>query len=219
MRIKKLTAVLALAVAAFTVTQATAFAQPDPAVITAAELPGSATGEEQGVGYTVNGGADGRTLTAALTSGTFRVTGEVIEIADAAGAVVASVPLHIPVGQHQVSLAPRVEDDGTKLIAAVSAQEIGYWRMTSPRDRSIEAGAGIGAVLGSLAGGFLGVVLGIATMGLLLPITLPIGLIVGLLGGMAAGGAAGASVPNSDVPDRWNYQQECEYYRSFKYCW
>ncbi|MFB8031336.1 hypothetical protein, partial [Streptomyces sp. NPDC055990] len=114
-------------------------------------------------------------------------------------------------------LAPRVE--GATLIADVSAKEIGTWRKTSPWERSIGAGVGLGAAGGALVGGFLGFVLGIATGGLLLPITLPVGLIGGLLIGMAAGGAAGGAIPNSQVPDQWQYEKECEHHGDYKVCW
>ncbi|MFE3542374.1 hypothetical protein ACFXK0_05320 [Nocardia sp. NPDC059177] len=116
-----------------------------------------------------------------------------------------------------VNLAPRVEANGTRLIADVAAQEIGYWRKTSPR--SIEAGMAIGTAIGGIGGVIVGLVLGIATGGFLLPITLPVALIVGVLGGMAVGGAAGAAIPNSDVPDQWEYEMECRGSGDYRFCW
>ncbi|WP_280243741.1 hypothetical protein [Nocardia abscessus] len=44
-------------------------------------------------------------------------------------------------------------------------------------------------------------------------------LIVGVLGGMAIGGTTGASIPNSDVPDQWDYQEECHNSGPYRYCW
>jgi len=220
MKLEKFAAAAALAVAALTVPEATAFAEPAEAPVVSADvLPSSAQGVDRGVGYSVERGADGRTLVASLTGGSFQVTSNKLEVTDVSGAVVASVPLHMALDTYAIEFAPRVEANGTRLVADVSAQEIGYWRKTSPRERSIEAGMAIGSVLGSIGGVIVGVVAGIATMGLLLPITLPVGMLVGALGGMGIGGALGGSIPNSDVPDMWQYQQECDYYNGYQYCW
>ncbi|MBF6192881.1 hypothetical protein U3653_17095 [Nocardia sp. CDC186] len=118
-----------------------------------------------------------------------------------------------------ITLEPRVDVNGTTLVADVSAQEVGYWRKTSPRQRSIEAGIAMGGLIGGVGGTIVGLVVGIAAGGLLLPISLPVSLIVGVIGGMAVGGAAGASIPNSDVPDQWDYQEECHNSGPYRYCW
>ncbi|WP_216896594.1 hypothetical protein [Nocardia alni] len=99
---------------------------------------------------------------------------------------IAVLPVELNSGTHQVSVANRI--DGTHLAANISARDIGYWQLTSPRQRSIGAGMGIGGA-------------------------------VGAIGGLIVGGAAGAAVPNSDVPDQWEYQQECHYYDDYDYCW
>ncbi|MEU9516820.1 hypothetical protein [Micromonospora sp. NPDC048169] len=192
-------------------TSGTSFADPTPAV------PETISGSTYGIGYTLTR-TDADTLTTTLTGGTFRRAEDGIDVLAPAGEVVAHLPLKVALDErHDAELAPKIEDN--KLIADVSAKEIGTWRKTSPWERSIGAGVGIGAVGGALVGGFLGLILGIATGGLLLPITLPVGLIVGLLGGMAAGGAAGAAVPNSQTPDQWQYEKECEYYGDYRVCW
>ncbi|MET8799594.1 hypothetical protein ABZV91_24770 [Nocardia sp. NPDC004568] len=218
MIIKKFTVAAALAVAALGVVENTAVAAPQP---TTAEIshavPRSAQHTEQGVGYLV--GRDGRTLAAELSGGSFEITADSIDIVTGNGNRIASVPRAVRVGEQVLTLAPRVEANGTKLIADVATQDIGYWRKTSPRQRSIEAGVGIGGGAGALAGLFVGMVVGIAAGGLLLPISLPIGLLAGLFGGMALGGAAGAATPNSDIPDQWDYQEECEYIGDHRYCW
>ncbi|MBF6141602.1 hypothetical protein IU436_25105 [Nocardia farcinica] len=220
MTIKIFTAAAALAITALTLTDATAFAAPaETPVVSAADLPGSVDGVHNGVGYTIGRGGDGRTLTAALTGGAFRLAGDMLEVVDTAGTVITSVPLNVVAGEHVLGLVPRLADGGTQLVADVSAQDIGQWRKTSPQQRSIEAGIGIGGALGAIGGAIVGMVVGIAAGGLLLPISLPVGLIVGLLGGMAIGGGIGASIPNSNVPDQWDYQEECDYIGDYRYCW
>ncbi|MBO0855779.1 MAG: hypothetical protein J2P18_18665 [Nocardia sp.] len=218
MRIKKLAATAALTIAAIGITCGTADAVPaDQPSASAPAIPSSTHGTDHGVGYTVDRGVDGKTLTAALTGGRFQVTSDAIKVIAADGTNVGYLPLRLQFGENRVNLTPRVENNGTKLVAGVSP--IGYWRKTSPRQRSMEAGMQLGAVAGALGGVLLGMVVGILTFGLLLPITLPAGLIIGLLGGMIAGGAAGAAIPNSDVPDQWDYQQECRGSGEYRYCW
>lgn len=212
--IRNTTAIAVLAIAATTVTCGSATAAPEPPAISA---PAGAQGTDRGVGYDIT--SAGTTLTATLTGGTFRLGEDAVTVTNDAGAVVAVLPLRLPAGDRDLTLTPRITPAATTLVAEVSAQDVGYWRKTSPRQRSIEAGMGIGAVIGGLTGTFLGIVVGIATSGLLIPITLPIGLLGGVLGGMAIGGAAGAAIPNSDVPDQWDYQQECHGSGEYRYCW
>ncbi|MBF6439295.1 hypothetical protein [Nocardia cyriacigeorgica] len=218
MRIKKFTVAAALAIAALGVIENTAVAAPQPAAGEVARaVPKSAQGVEEGVGYLVS--RDGRTLTAELADGAFTVTDEAIDIVAGNGIRVASIPRTVQVGEQILTVAPRIETSGAKMVAKVSAQDIGSWRKTSPRQRSIEAGIAIGGAVGALTGLFVGMVVGIAASGLLIPITVPIGLLVGVFGGMAIGGAAGAAIPNSDVPDQWDYQEECEYVGDRRFCW
>ncbi|BDT86138.1 hypothetical protein [Nocardia cyriacigeorgica] len=218
MKVKKLTAAAALAIAAMGVVESTAVAAPQPSVGEAERaVPATAQGAEHGVEYLVS--RDGRTLAAVLAGGSFTVTEDAIEIVAADGTRIADIPRAVQVGEQVLTVAPRVQANGTKLVADVTAHEIGSWRKTSPRQRSIEAGIAIGGAVGALTGLFVGMVVGIAASGLLIPITVPIGLLVGVFGGMAIGGAAGAAIPNSDVPDQWDYQEECEYVRGHRFCW
>lgn len=196
-----------LAVAATGVMSGTASASPT--------VPESVAGSTAGVGYTI--ARDGAKVITTLTGGTFRQDQDGIDVLDQAGRSIAHLPLRVAVENYDIALTPKIE--GAKLIADAHAEEIGYWRLTSPWQRSIEAGVAIGGLSGALGGMFLGVVLGLLTGGILIPITLPIGLIVGLIGGMAAGGAAGASLPNSNVPDQWDYQQECQGTGNYRFCW
>ncbi|WP_063127657.1 hypothetical protein [Nocardia fusca] len=217
MRIRKFTAAAALAVAALGVIESSAVAAPQPATDTANAVPESSRGVDQGIGYLVH--RDGKTLAAEITGGTFDITEDGIHVVSGDGTLVADIPQAFRVGEHVFTLTPRVDANSTKLVADVAAQDIGYWRKTSPRQRSIEAGVAIGGAVGALTGIIAGMVIGIAAGGLLIPISLPMGLLGGLLGGMALGGAAGAAVPNSDVPDQWGYQEECEYVGEHRICW
>lgn len=218
MRIKKLTVAAALAIAALGVAENTATAAPQPAAgETASAVPERVHGIEQGVGYLVS--RDGKTLTAELTGGTFRITDDAIALIAGNGTPVAGIPRALQVDGQVLTLAPRVEANGTKMVAEVAAQDIGYWRKTSPRQRSIEAGIALGGGLGAVTGLIAGMVIGIAAGGLLIPISVPIGLLVGVFGGMALGGAAGAAIPNSEIPDTWDYQEECEYVGRTRVCW
>ncbi|MGW4634883.1 hypothetical protein [Nocardia sp. NPDC004415] len=218
MKIKKFVLATALAIAAIGVVESTAVASPPATTQEAlAALPAAASGVDHGVGY--DAARDGNTFTATLTGGTFRVTDDAIEAVAADGTLISSTPRAIAFEQNVITLAPRLEANGTRLVADVAAQEIGYWRKTSPRQRSIEAGMAIGTAIGGIGGVIVGLVLGIATGGLLLPITLPVALIVGVLGGMAIGGAAGAAIPNSDVPDQWEYELECRGSGDYRFCW
>ncbi|AXK84792.1 hypothetical protein SAMN05421776_101615 [Nocardia farcinica] len=218
MKIKKFTVAAALAIAALGVAENTAVAAPQPSTAEISNVvPRSAQGIEQGVGYLIS--RDGHTFTAELTGATFEITEESIDIRTGTGIRIASVPRAVQVGEHVLTLAPRVAAGGASLVADVAAQDIGQWRKTSPRQRSIEAGVAIGGGVGAFAGLVVGMVVGIAAGGLLIPISVPIGLLAGLFGGMALGGAAGAAIPNSDVPDQWDYQEECEYIGDYRYCW
>ncbi|MEU2103182.1 hypothetical protein [Nocardia sp. NPDC019255] len=218
MRIKKLVVTTAFAIAAIGLAQNTAFAAPPVTTAEAvAALPDSVQGIDRGVRYEAH--RDGSSFTATLMSGIFRVTDDTIDIVAADGSSIASVPRALTLDQHVITLEPRVDVNGTTLVADVSAQEVGYWRKTSPRQRSIEAGIAMGGLIGGVGGAIVGLVVGIAAGGLLLPISLPVSLIVGVIGGMAVGGAAGASIPNSDVPDQWDYQEECHNSGPYRYCW
>ena len=210
MNARRTLATAVLATAAVAISYGTAGADPTP-------VPETISGSTDGIGYTLTRD-DVDTFTTTLTGGTFREGSHGIDILNTAGQAIAHLPLKVALDErYDAEISPRVE--GATLIADVSAKEIGTWRKTSPWERSISAGMGLGAAGGALVGGFLGLVLGIATAGLLLPITLPVGLIGGLLIGMAAGGAAGASIPNSQVPDQWQYDKECKYYGDYKVCW
>ncbi|TQM30125.1 hypothetical protein [Nocardia bhagyanarayanae] len=174
------------------------------------------SGTESGVAYQISQSEDGRNLTAKLEGGTFALTETALTVRDKSGTVVAAVPLTVTIdGADTVELRPQLSTDG----ASLTASPIGYWSKTSPKQRNIEAGIGIGAALGVFGGLFLGVAVTLVSMGLLAPIALPVGLIAGVIAGGAIGAGIGASIPASDLPDRWEYTPECwnGYYHT--YCW
>jgi hypothetical protein len=211
MKIRQLAATAAFAAAATTVTYCTAAA--DPAATST--LPTSTHGIDHGVSYNLS--REGTTLVADITGGRFRIDTDEVVVTASDGTVVTTVPLAFPIASHGIALDPHLDKSGTKLVA--KASDIGHWELTSPRSRSIGGGAAVGMIVGALAGGFIGLIAGIATEGLLLPITLPVGLIGGLLVGGLIGGAAGAAIPNSDVPDKWEYQKDCDYYGDYHFCY
>ncbi|GGK51373.1 hypothetical protein [Nocardia camponoti] len=168
---------------------------------------------DHAVAYQVS--SDGAQITATLTDGTFRRNGDAIVVADRAGAEIASLPTTVTIDEGDVALGAEISSDGTKL----TASPIGYWRTTSPRERSTEIGTQIGGAIGGLVGVVVGLALGIATGGFLVPLTLPVGLLVGVIGGAIIGGLAGAAIPNSDKPDRREYVATCYGSGKYRFCY
>ncbi|MFD6156929.1 hypothetical protein ACFWF7_04265 [Nocardia sp. NPDC060256] len=197
MGIKKIAAVATFTLAATGIAGTVAHAEP----VASSAQPSSVQGAEHDVAFEVAKSADGKSLAATLFGGTFSMTEDAVQVTDRAGAVVASLPLTIELDQGTVELRPRIDAAGTRL----TAEPIGYWRQTSPRQRSIEAGMAIGAFTGALTGAIVGLAIGIAGAGVLALLTFPAGFLAGALVGGAIGAGLGAAVPNSDVPDRWDY--------------
>lgn len=201
---KKFCVTAIMTVATIGTTYGTANAAPPAQPGASAPAPAiSAHGEDHGVMYTVDRGADGKTLTAAVTGGRFDITADAITVLAGDGARIARFPLRLRLGKNQVTLSPRVRDHGTKLAAEVAASPVGHWRKTSPHGRSIRNGFVTGLMVGAIAGAILGTIVGIATLGLLLPFTLGGGVVFGAAAGAAIGAIAGALAPKSTVPDRW----------------
>ncbi|MFI9510777.1 hypothetical protein [Nocardia sp. NPDC052566] len=225
MRVKKF-AVAALFTAAVTgVVGGVAHAEPTPATpdqITTFQpkaadgsfQPKTASGTEQGVGYTISQSTDGNSLVATLTGGTFKVADGTLTVTDQVGKVIASTPVDLKLDDGTVNLQPSIDRDGTRLTAA----PIGHWVTSSPRERNIGAGVGIGVFLGALPAGIIGVAIAIGSMGLLIPLAilaLPLGAIIG----GAIGGAIGASIPASDKPDMRTWTRDCFNNGYYTYCW
>lgn len=227
MRTPKFAAITMLAIAATTITYSVADADPASAAApTTLIAPVTANATDHGVGMSMH--RDGNAVTLDVTGGGLRLDDRTVTIVARDGSPVAALPLHLNVGDRAIDLGAHV--DRTRLVAQVSARDIGYWELTSPRQRSIGAGIALGAVtgiLGGIATGiFVAIVLGVLSGGVLVPIAFPVGLaaaVVGLIGGMIIGGISGASVPNSDVPDQWEYHQECHYVGpyddDYEYCY
>ncbi len=198
-----------LAIAATGIASSVTYAAPTPEKT-------NQSGTESGVAYQISRSEDGKTLTAQLDGGTFALTQTALTVKDKSGTVVAAVPLKVTIdGADSVELRPQLSTDGTNL----TASPIGYWSKTSPKQRNIEAGIGIGAALGVFGGLFLGVALTLVTMGLLAPIALPVGVIAGVIVGGAIGAGIAASIPASDRPDQWEYTPECWQGYHHTYCW
>ncbi|MQY21677.1 hypothetical protein [Nocardia macrotermitis] len=161
---------------------------------------------------------DGNAIALDVTGGTLRLDDSTVTIVAADGSPVAALLLHLNMGDRTTDLGTHV--DRTHLVARVSAEDIGHWELTSPRQRSISAGIALGALGGIATGIFIAVVLGVLSGGVLIPLAFPIGIAAvaaGIIGGMIIGGISGASIPNSDVPDQWQYQQECHYIGNYDY--
>ncbi|QIS16185.1 hypothetical protein [Nocardia arthritidis] len=189
MRVKKIGAAAIFTIAAMGIAGGVAHADPAPGSTDA--VPYTVHGAEHGVAFEISRSADGKSLAANLSGGTFTVTESALNITDPTGAVVASVPLTIEFEQGTVDLRPQVDATGTHL----TAEPIGTWHQSSPKERSSWSGAALG--------GFIG-----ATLGMLGILGGPL-VIVTFLGGALIGGligyGIGAAIPNSDIPDRWDY--------------
>ncbi|MBY8860136.1 hypothetical protein K7711_26950 [Nocardia sp. CA2R105] len=221
MRTPKFAAITMLAIAATAITYSVAAADPASAAApTTLISPVTASGTDHGVGFSMR--RDGNAVALDVTGGTLRLDDRTVTIVAGDGSPVAALPLHLSMGDRTLDLGAHV--DRTHLVAQVSAKDIGYWELTSPRQRSTSAGAALGAltgILGGIATGiFVAVVLGVLSGGVLVPIAFPIGVaavVVGVIGGLIIGGISGASVPNSDVPDQWEYHKECHYIGNYDY--
>lgn len=187
MRVKKLTGAAMFVIAATGIVAGTAHAESE-----SSRHPTIVRGAIGDVGYEVIKSDDGKSLAANLFGGTFRVTDTALTVTDRAGNPVAAVPLTVELANRKVDIRPQVDQTGTRL----TAEPIGVWHMTSPRERSMWTGAAVGA----FAGAIIGIIAGLVVFSV---ITMPVG---ALIGG-AIGAGIGAAVPNSDVPDRWDYNE------------
>ncbi|MFC9432394.1 hypothetical protein [Nocardia sp. NPDC057030] len=197
MEIKKVAMAVTFALAATGASGGAAHAMPAPVGV----HPSTVRGSEHDMTLEASAAADGKSLSADLFGGTFVLTDNAVRVTDHAGAVVADLPLIIELDQGTIELRPRLDATGAHL----TAEPIGHWRQTSPKDRSIQNGLAIGAFTGALTGSVIGLAIGIAGAGVLALLTLPLGLLGGALLGGAIGAGIGATVPNSDTPDQWDY--------------
>ncbi|MFE6860679.1 hypothetical protein [Nocardia sp. NPDC057668] len=198
MQIRKFAATAILAISATAITGGISYAAPAPADTSVTTLAGT----EHGVRYDITRSETAKTVTATLVGGTFALTETGVQVVDAAGAVTATLPLAINDGANTVALQPKISEDGATLVAEPVFRPYGDCTPSSPRQRSIQTGVGLGGAAGALTGGVIGFAIAIATMGLGL-IAVPFTAVIGALIGSALGGAAGAAVPNSDLQDGW----------------
>ncbi|MFC3964867.1 hypothetical protein [Nocardia jiangsuensis] len=152
-------------------------------VVHAAPAPAAAVsvqGNEQGIAFTTTPAADGRLVTT-VAAGSFAVTGGAVALSDAAGTVVAVVPLTVQTGGGAVDLRPVVGDAGRTLtLAPVSATgEVQPVQDETTARKQYNAGVGaiIGAGIGAVLGFFLG---GVGAL-----VTVPIGAGIGALIGFS----------------------------------
>ncbi|MFD4368208.1 hypothetical protein [Rhodococcus sp. NPDC058521] len=186
----KLSTTAVLAVAALGVTAGTAHAEP--AVL---DSPALVQGVDQGVGYETGIDEDGDSLTTVLDAGTFRLDkgADVIEVVDAEGAVVGSVPLSYRVNDQEFSIESLIGDNGRSLtltpetdpakattVASVALTDINSAARFSDELNRASFGGGVGAAVGAGIGLVVGCVVGVF-----------VGCIPGVLIGAAVGGVAG----------------------------
>ncbi|MGW4366343.1 hypothetical protein ACWEKT_11920 [Nocardia takedensis] len=176
MTVKKFAATALLAVAATGVTAGVAAAQPVPSSEFAVR------GVDRGVSYVAAPTADGRGITATVESGRFLLAADSrsVTLTDAAGAVVATVPLGLQAAGTTIALTPGIDADGRTLTlrpqaeAGQTAQAIDEAADTLARK---QYNAGVGAVIGAGIGAVIGFFLG----GVGALVTVPIGAGIGAL--------------------------------------
>ncbi|AYF73473.1 hypothetical protein D7D52_05925 [Nocardia yunnanensis] len=199
---RKIVATAALTIGAMAITGGTSYAAPEQPAQDVQSLTQFA-GQQSGVYFdAVRSDAD-KTVTTIVSGGTFVATGTDIQLVTATGEVAATLPVAFGTDSGTLALQPQILDGGTKLVAQPVFDPVWYnCSPSSPRQRSIELGFGIGATLGVLGATVIGLAITVATMGIG-ALALPFIAIGGFLLGGAIGGAAGGAIPNSDQQDAW----------------
>lgn len=175
MRAKKFAATALLAVGATGVAAGVAQAQPVTPAATAIQ------GADHGVGYSVGPTADHSGVAATIASGRFELAPDArsVQLTDAAGAVVASVPLGVRSADGIVGLTPRIANDGRTLTLTPQSKSADVMKaiddpiVTARKEHNAGVGALIGAGIGAVIGFFLG---GVGAL-----VTIPIGAGLGAL--------------------------------------
>lgn len=227
MNIKQVIATAGLTIAALAITGGTSYGAPtfDPATVHSVQHVAQ---DANDVGFSIVRSDADKTVTTTLTGGTFQLTDASVNILDAAGVIVSTMPLAMATAGTNlvVSMNPAIQDNGTTLVAHPAAAEIaqpgaadiGRWVPTSPKQRATETGSAAGAAGGALAGFIVGVVIAVATGGLGI-IALPFAAMIGALIGGGTGSAAGAGTTNDDKQDGWTWQEDCYTDRhGYRYC-
>ncbi|WP_235916237.1 DUF3482 domain-containing protein [Antrihabitans cavernicola] len=183
-----MTATALAAVSVATLGGAVAHAQPAPAAV-APDLRGTI----DQITYHVATSTDHRSVVTDLTAGRFQLVdnGNIVTIADNSGKVVAALPMLIHLGDKQVPISAKVEQDGQRLTLApvhsvasplhdVSNQEK-FFAETQKAMPQILTGAAIGAAIGFV----LGFPLSLFILDfIVVPITTVVGAVVGAFAGL-----------------------------------
>nr|WP_296772550.1 hypothetical protein [Rhodococcus sp. (in: high G+C Gram-positive bacteria)] len=175
------------AVAALSVAAGTAHAGPAPLI----------SGADHGVDYSTTPTGDGKSVTTVLDGGVFRLDsdGKTVEVLDAAGTSIATVPLAYRIGDREFSIAPLIGADSSTLTltpdtdpaaATQVARSVLPVTNVNSGDRFLDElnkasfGAGMSAAIGAGIGLVIGCVVGVF-----------VGCIPGVVIGAAAGGVIG----------------------------
>lgn len=181
----------AVSVAVVVVGVGTAAAAPQPGAVEHERGPHGLRlhGIAGTVGYQAGLSEDQRSVSTTLRAGSFRLAqdGKVVTINDAAGAVVAALPMAVRLENKRVALEPKIEADGTKLTLApagaaksplrdiASSQDKFFAEMTRLQEPMIQ-----GAVIGGIIGFLLGFPLGLFVLDFItVPITTVLGAAIG----------------------------------------
>jgi hypothetical protein len=186
-RFARTTTIAVISIAALGIAAGTAQADPTPLV----------SGEDQGIGYSTTTTEDGQGVVTILDTGQFRLDADsnTVEVIDAAGASIATVPLAYRIGEQEFSIAPLIGTDDRTLtltpetdptLATPVARSVLPVTDVNSQARFIDElnkasfGAGMSAAIGAGIGLVIGCVVGVF-----------VGCIPGVLIGAAAGGVIG----------------------------
>ncbi|WP_336084278.1 hypothetical protein [Nocardia sp. SSK8] len=161
-------------------------------------------GADKDVDYQVGVSEDRRAVVTTLDAGRFDLAhdGKVVTITDAAGTVLAALPMAVRLGAHTTTLTPAIDATGTELtltpigesdtpVRDISAQER-FFAETQRLQPEIIQGAAIGAAIGFV----LGFPLGLFVLDF---ITVPVATVAGAAIGAMAGYAMAGGQPAVDT--------------------
>lgn len=140
----------------------------------------------------------GNKVVTTLTNGTFDIEGETVEILDASGAAVVSLPLAVRDGATEYPLPHAVRDEGRVLeltaVKDVAAARPAAQPVASPQENySAQNNFASQFGLATAIGGFIGTALG-AAIGLVATLPTGVGIPAGVITGAAIGGIIGTLV-------------------------
>ncbi|MEV0059034.1 hypothetical protein [Nocardia sp. NPDC050718] len=161
-------------------------------------------GVDKDVNYQVGVSEDRRAVVTTLDAGRFQLVhdAKVVTVTDAAGTVIAALPMVVRLGEHEVPLTPAIDAAGTSLtltpigesdtpVRDISAQER-FFAETQRLQPEIIQGAVIGAAIGFV----LGFPLGLFVLDF---ITVPVATVAGAAIGALAGYALAGGQPAVDT--------------------